>query len=217
MQLAAYLIGGSTLHTTFALPRKEYGQLIDLSADVANTIREEFIAAKLLIIDEISMVSSTMLARIDTRLRQIRGIKNDFGGLSVIIVADLYQLPPVDGPMVFNSPHINALSALADNKLFDEFEFFELTEIMRQKGNKLLIEVLNNLAKSEMTKEQVALLNTRRVEEKDVPENSIRFHHYNKYVDADNNEKIDKNCNELFESEATYSFNSKMFHKNTSS
>ena len=58
-----------------------------------------------------------------------------------------------------------------------------------------------------MTKEQIALLHTRRVQEKDVTENAIRLHHYNKYVDAYNNEKIDKNCNELFESEATYSFN----------
>ena len=58
--------------------------------------------------------------------------------------------------MVFELPRINALSALDDNKLFVGFEFFELIEMMRHKEDKLFIEALNNLAKSEMTKEQVA-------------------------------------------------------------
>lgn len=69
---AAFLIGDVTLHTAFALPITQYGgQMPELSADVANTIRENLFELKLLIIDEISMVNSTMFSQIDTRLRQI--------------------------------------------------------------------------------------------------------------------------------------------------
>ena len=67
----------------------------ELSADIANTIRENLFELKLLIIDEISMVGSTMFSRIDTRLRQIMGRNRSFGGVSVLMVGDLYQLPPV--------------------------------------------------------------------------------------------------------------------------
>ena len=88
---AVYLIGGTTLHTAFALPVDQYGgQFVDLGAEIANNIREELHDVKLLIIDEISMVSSKLLSMIDTRLRQIRGIDKNFGNLSVIIVGIIY-------------------------------------------------------------------------------------------------------------------------------
>lgn len=46
-------------------------------------------------IDEISVVGSRLLSRLDTRLRQTEGINEPFGGLSVLVVGDLYQLLPV--------------------------------------------------------------------------------------------------------------------------
>ena len=53
--IAAFLIGGITLHTAFALPVTEFkGQMPELSSDIANTIREELNNVELLIIDEIS-------------------------------------------------------------------------------------------------------------------------------------------------------------------
>ncbi|XP_035223419.1 uncharacterized protein LOC118196128 [Stegodyphus dumicola] len=98
---AAFLINGITLLTAFALPVVQFGgRMPELSADLANNIREKLFHLKLLIIDEISMVGSTLLSRVDTRLRQIRRINKPFGDLSVIVVDDLNQLPPVmDSPI----------------------------------------------------------------------------------------------------------------------
>ncbi len=56
----------------------------------------------LLIIDEVSLVGSNMLLEIHKRLQQIKGVSPDtmFGGVSILAVGDLYQLPPV--PDVFD-------------------------------------------------------------------------------------------------------------------
>ena len=59
----------------------------------------------LVIIDEISMVGSNMLLEIHKRLQQIKGVSPDitFGGVSILAVGDLYQLPPVGQPEVFST------------------------------------------------------------------------------------------------------------------
>lgn len=59
---AAFLINGVTLDTAFALPCRNFGSdLAQLSSDTANTIRAQLSNIQLVIIDEISMVSCTML------------------------------------------------------------------------------------------------------------------------------------------------------------
>lgn len=50
------------------------------------------------------MVESNMLARIDTRLRRIFGMNKSFRGISVILVRDLYQLPPVMNRPIYTVP-----------------------------------------------------------------------------------------------------------------
>lgn len=97
---AAFQISGMTLHTVFALLITQFrGLMPELSSDIANTIREQFINLKLIVNDEISMVSSTLLSHVDSRLRKIMGINCSFGGISVIAVRDLHQFPAV-----MNSP-----------------------------------------------------------------------------------------------------------------
>ena len=107
---AAYLINGMTLHSAFQLPvQQNHKPMAELSHDVANTIREKLINLKLLIIDEISMVGSMLLKRVDIRLRQIMGENEDFGGIDVITVGDLKQLPPVFDSPVFKVPPLMIL------------------------------------------------------------------------------------------------------------
>ena len=62
---------------------------------------------KVLIIDEISFVGADMLYRIHYRLKEIFQTPDNvlFGGLSVILVGDLLQLPPVQESMVFKKPN----------------------------------------------------------------------------------------------------------------
>ena len=188
---AAFLINGVTLHTAFALPVSKFGgPMPDLSSEVAANIRINLIDLKLLIIDEISMVGSRLFDRIDKRLKQITGKDETFGGVSVIVVGDLNQLPPVMDSPIFLPPKTSNLQVFAEsNLLWEEFRMYQLTEIMRQKEEKEFITALNGIAVGEISNEIKELLKTRMVEEATVPPRVIRLYTDNKSVDA-HNEKV---------------------------
>uniref|UniRef100_A0ABD2WVZ8 ATP-dependent DNA helicase n=1 Tax=Trichogramma kaykai TaxID=54128 RepID=A0ABD2WVZ8_9HYME len=188
---AAYLIGGITCHHAFALPVTKNGQKMKpLSEDIASTIRCNFQFIKLIIIDEISMVGSNMFHKIDTRLRQIFGINKDFGGMSIITVGDLYQLPPVLDKLIYKHPSDSALAKLSPYTLWDQFHTFTLTQIMRQKNDIPFINVLNNIAKGKTTEFDCKLINTRTTLENNIPTDIIRLYSTNKSVDEYNIKKI---------------------------
>ena len=201
---AAFLIGGITLHSAFALPVTQYGgQMPELSEDIANTIRCNLSRLKLLIIDEVSMCGSLMFHRIDTRLRQIMGRDVSFGGVSVLLVGDLNQLPPVQDSPIFKPSKGSGLTKLAGTIIWDEFKYFELTEIMRQKDEIQFIKALNNVAIGKMTFADVATLQKRQVEPHEVPTTAIRLYQKNIDVDSYNDLKIKLNENRLIECTAT--------------
>jgi ATP-dependent DNA helicase PIF1 len=88
--MAAINIGGRTLHSMFQLPPAWI-----VKQDIKQGKKREIKKAKLLIIDEISMVTANLLDGISAYLRLNRGIDKPFGGLTIVMVGDLFQLPPV--------------------------------------------------------------------------------------------------------------------------
>ncbi|XP_026471393.1 ATP-dependent DNA helicase PIF1-like [Ctenocephalides felis] len=205
---AAFLINGMTLHSAFVLPTKQFGvNLVQLSSDLVNTVREKLSKVQLVIIDESSMVGSATLSRIDTRLRQIKGVNEPFGGVSILAVRNLNQLPPVKDRPVYQVSRHNEMEAFFDvNPLWNEFHFYELTEVMRQRDDLLFINALNNLANDALTNEDLALIKERGVKPDDVPEYAIRLYGTNKNVSMYNEMKIESNTNVLIVSEAENSF-----------
>lgn len=97
---AANNISGTTLHSCLFLPIK--GPLRYLKDMQLQSLQASFPQGSFLIIDEYSMVGLRLLGRIDSRLRQATGRHQDmFGGLSVIIIGDILQLPPVQDLPVY--------------------------------------------------------------------------------------------------------------------
>lgn len=94
--IAAANIEGKTIHSLFQLPLQWIIQRSIRSAPHRLDIRK----AKLLIIDEISMVNANLLDGVSAFLRKNRGVDKPFGGLPVVLVGDLFQLPPVVKPGV---------------------------------------------------------------------------------------------------------------------
>ncbi|CAK0812778.1 unnamed protein product, partial [Prorocentrum cordatum] len=100
---AAFLINGCTLHSCLHLPveNRSFGHASDApppSGPALEHLIEFWKPVRVLVIDEISMVSSEMLARIDARLQIYKrqpGVP--FGGLHLLLCGDLYQLPPPKG------------------------------------------------------------------------------------------------------------------------
>jgi ATP-dependent DNA helicase PIF1 len=101
--IAAFNIGGATLHSTFILPYNQssnYGgkstnALSALSENIRTEIASKLLGVQLVICDELSMVSNRHLAYINERLQQIFRSMELFGGKSIIFVRDLWQLPPI--------------------------------------------------------------------------------------------------------------------------
>ncbi|CAB4027966.1 ATP-dependent DNA helicase PIF1-like [Paramuricea clavata] len=96
--IAAFSINGQTLHSAAQLPIREYR---DLQGDSLQRLQLRLEGKRFLIIDEMSMIGHKMLSWLDNRLRAGTG-KEDipFGGMSVILMGDFGQLPPVgDKPM----------------------------------------------------------------------------------------------------------------------
>ena len=89
--LAASNINGKTLHSLFQLPLQWITQRGIKSAPNRTDIKK----ARLLIIDEISMVNANLLDGVSAFLRKNRGVNKPFGGLPVVMVGDIFQLPPV--------------------------------------------------------------------------------------------------------------------------
>jgi ATP-dependent DNA helicase PIF1 len=84
---AAFNIGGTTLHQAFLLPLNQYaGPIPKLSDDKCNSLSSIMKDLKLVIIDEISMVSSDQLNQVNLRMQQIFRSNNYFGGKSVVVV-----------------------------------------------------------------------------------------------------------------------------------
>ena len=74
-------------------------------------------------------------------------------------MGDFNQLRPVGDKYIFQFN--NSYNALVDNPLWSLFELFELTEIMRQKDDKIFAIALSNIAKGMMTLEDINLLKSR--------------------------------------------------------
>jgi uncharacterized protein YpbB len=178
--VAAINAGGVTMHSFFQLP---FGPFIPVAqhgfsnnndaadkhslfknARFSTDKRELMQELELLIIDEVSMVRADMLDAMDTILRHFRKKPHlPFGGVQVLYIGDLYQLPPVvpnnewdilqqyyESPFFFNAKVIAEAPPL----------YIELKKIYRQ-NEQLFIDVLNRVRNNLVTKEDFDLLNNR--------------------------------------------------------
>ncbi|XP_062590040.1 uncharacterized protein LOC134251654 [Saccostrea cucullata] len=187
---AAYNIKGTTIASAFH--RKMYQTQQHMSADELNSFRTKYRNLSVVIIDEISMVGNNMLSFINDRLQQLTGRKQDFGGISIIAVGDLYQLPPVGDKWIFKDLS-NPGQSLASNLWHEHFYMHELTEIMRQKDDLRFAEVLNRLRENKMTEEDKELISQRfiRQDSQDYPKEAPHLFIENKFVDCFNNNLIE--------------------------
>ena len=105
--LAAYNVGGVTVHRLFQLPIEHEGKTAgywSLSKVAQKVMSTNLRSLKLIIIDETSMLSSLNLAYIHLRLEELFGGAGDdyFGSMNMLFVGDILQLPPVTGSPVFS-------------------------------------------------------------------------------------------------------------------
>ncbi|MFY7901085.1 MAG: helix-turn-helix domain-containing protein [Chitinophagaceae bacterium] len=183
--VAAINAGGTTIHSFFQLPfspfipsviRSQFS-LADVHNNAHNSVdkhhllsrvklnrekREVIRQIELLIIDEISMVRCDTLDAIDTVLRVIRNKPYEpFGGVQMLFIGDLHQLPPVipqeewhilqefyDSPFFFSSKVIQQQSPV----------YIELEKIYRQTDHQF-IDILNKVRNHQLDTVSLEILN----------------------------------------------------------
>jgi hypothetical protein len=188
---AAVNIGGTTLHTAFHLPVRRAGShfgYIRPSANNLNLMRAHFCNLKILIIDEISMVSSKTLSHLDLTLQEIFENNKLFGGVSVLAVGDLLQLQPVGEKPVFSNEG-RGYEALAQTP-WNEFLLYELVEIVRQKGDPEFASMLSRIRIGKHTPSDVETLE--RLENTSVSEGTVSVFLTNSLKDNYNKEQLQK-------------------------
>jgi hypothetical protein len=187
--VAAFNINGMTLHSAFLLSIR--GSSSFLSSDRLNTLRTKLSGLQLLIVDEISMVGSNMLLEIHKRLCQIKGVAANvpFGGVSVLAVGDLYQLPPVLQSPLFSTVRDCYASLYGSGSMWkDEFQIFELDEVMRQRGDDQFAQLLCRVRVNACTEDDVDVLRSRVIKQDDpnYPIHALHVYRVNKDVDTRN-------------------------------
>ena len=177
--IAALNAKGVTIHSQFLLPFGSFVPERQLPPDIMggsfhdqdtltrrhplNNIRRNVLReVDLLIIDEVSMLRADLLDAIDFRMRSVRQNRGQsFGGAQVLLIGDLYQLPPVvkDDEMRvlqrwYRSPHFFESRVMREHG----YAHIELDKIFRQQDGDF-IHILNNLRNNTVTAADVERLN----------------------------------------------------------
>jgi len=159
--IAAVNVGGQTLHSWAAigLGNLPTEQIIEnLFSAKFSRVRRKLKLAKMLAIDEISMISAPLFDLLNDLLKAVRQNDQPFGGLQLILFGDFLQLPPVN----------------RDRQLAEDYQFcFQskawaelnpkpllLKTVFRQEDNDF-VELLNNIRFGKINEDNIATLKSR--------------------------------------------------------
>ncbi len=166
--VAAINAGGVTLHSLFQMP---FGLFVPggegeerhkFSREKVNLIK----SLDLLVIDEISMVRADLLDGVDSVLRRLRRSQLPFGGVQLLLIGDLHQLPPVvkDADWRLLAPHYDSPYFFSSQSLRKtELIAIELQHIYRQADGHF-IDLLNRVRDNRLDPASLAELNKRHIE-----------------------------------------------------
>ncbi|MGO9004838.1 MAG: AAA family ATPase [Beijerinckiaceae bacterium] len=160
--IAALNVGGQTIHHFFRFTIDVTPQKVASRRKIRNPKLYKKIDA--IVIDEISMVRADVLDCVEAFLR-LHGPHpgQSFGGVQMIFIGDLYQLPPVVGSQdraifseYYETPYFFSAHALRDFS----FPVIELEKVYRQK-DRAFVALLNRVRNDTVTADDIALLNSR--------------------------------------------------------
>lgn len=212
--VAAINAGGVTIHSFFQLPfgsfiPDDHPQWNDPNARTFNKQslfrnlklrkkqRDLIHNLELLIIDEVSMVRADLLDAIDQTLKGVRrNLHQPFGGVQVLFIGDLFQLPPV-----VREEEWSILSDYYHSPFFFDAQVIHqhppvpitLTKIYRQKNDQTFINILNRIRFNEIEMTDLKHLNQHVISHlPDTTKRPITLTTHNRQADKINNAELDK-------------------------
>lgn len=199
--IAAINAHGMTIHSFFQLPlapfipettfnaQQNHYRFSKQKTDIIRSI-------DLLVIDEISMVRADLLDAIDSVLRRYRKKNEPFGGVQMLLIGDLQQLPPVvtDKEQELLSQYYDTTYFFGSHALRKtNFVAIELKTVYRQSDSAFL-SILNKVRENNVDRQTLGELNKRYIPDFNRYDDSkyIRLTTHNRQAQEINNRKLDE-------------------------
>lgn len=158
--IAAVNVDGSTIHSFFGIPPETINP--DEAFDPGKHMVPVIENLDALIVDEVSMVVPDLVDCISNTLIKVRRDPSPFGGVPVVFVGDLFQLPPVvtDEDVAvyythrYDSPYFYSADVFKKTDIYG----INLTKVFRQKDLKF-IEALDRIRTYQSHRDSIGLIN----------------------------------------------------------
>jgi len=190
--IAALNIAGVTIHSLFRLPLSDYivKEQVEIKKKTINILKK----TDIIVIDEISMVRPDIIDTMDYILKQARGDFSPFGGVQMVFVGDLCQLPPVikqTTSHIFKQRYGIAEPYFFDAKSFKVagFCFKEFKKVYRQSDD-MLLKQLSNIREKKNINEALHLFNKAKFENEDDLKTAITITPYRLIADKINQMRL---------------------------
>jgi ATP-dependent DNA helicase PIF1 len=214
--VAAVNVSGETLHSFFRInPGTTLESIPQVVQDYPKMKKNLIKELEMIVIDEISMLRADVMDMIDLILRLVLKTSAPFGGVQLVMIGDLYQLPPVvrrdemrEFGKIFESPFFYASSVIkrlivsevrGDQKLV----MVEFTKIYRQKEGEF-VEILNAIRRKDRVQKYLDVLNSRVGKQEDLKK-PIYLTARNDQAEQINDEELDLTEGEEYKYYAYYS------------
>ena len=181
--IAANNVGGRTLHSQFLINPNDPNP-VESAGRITGTKREFQISkSRLLIIDEISMVSDSLLNCVSEICKIVRNSSKPFGGMQVAFFGDFLQLPPVFKGNSANDKICWGCDCWNESKV----KTMLLTSNFRQKGDDVFYKLLTRLRYNKLSQSDIQCLGSRNLPADD---KAMRLFSTNAEVDSYNSKKF---------------------------
>jgi len=193
--IAATHIGGLTIHAWAGLGIRKELSRSELGLIASNKrLAKRLTSAKVLIIDEVSMLAPAVLSLVDAVCQKIKKNPSPFGGLQLILVGDFFQLPPVAKtetakPAALLEMPVWRFAFQAPVWQKAGLVVCYLTEQYRQLDNDFT-QLLSAIRRNNFTEIHLALVKSRLIDFSQSPLNAPKLFSHNADVDRINNEKL---------------------------
>ena len=192
--IAAIAVGGQTIHSFFGFPMQAIGPHTEMG--LSNEKFQIIKQTDTIIVDEASMVRSDMVDGMDRCLRMVFRTNMPFGGIQVIFVGDLFQLPPVVKEGSADAEMLHDLYGAGLPFFYKAFVLkrmnlpkIEFQKVYRQSDEDFL-EILNKMRNGEVTNEDLTSLNEHVIKESNSDDYSVTLTSFNFMAEKINDEKL---------------------------
>ena len=190
--VSALNIGGQTIHSLFQIQPRDFimPELLKLKAKPRNILN----ATDVLVIDEISMVAPDLLDAIDILARSARHNNEPFGGIQVVAIGDMFQLPPVitrDSEQYYETAYEHKNAYFFDSNVYKRADFikFDFNTVYRQSDDDLLKNLMR-LRDNDAT--AIDFFNQCRIDDEKLRKNAVIITPFRNVAERINAEKLNQ-------------------------